>query len=69
MLLGAPGLTTRSKDATRGSWHRYYRSILTTSNKKHAFNSMATPTKLRNLALCMSGPLSLERSSKASCMC
>ena len=22
-LLGAPGLTTRSKDATRGSWHRY----------------------------------------------
>ena len=21
-LLGAPGLTTRSKDATRGSWHR-----------------------------------------------
>ena len=27
----APGLTTRSKDATRGSWTR---SILTTSNKK-----------------------------------
>ena len=25
MLLGAPGLTTRSKD-TRGSWHRYERS-------------------------------------------
>ena len=23
-LLGAPGLTTRSKDATRGSWHSYY---------------------------------------------
>ena len=22
-LLGAPDLTTRSKDATRGSWHRY----------------------------------------------
>ena len=22
-LLGALGLTTRSKDATRGSWHRY----------------------------------------------
>ena len=22
-LLGAPGLSTRSKDATRGSWHRY----------------------------------------------
>ena len=22
-LLGAPGLTTRSKDATRGSWHCY----------------------------------------------
>ena len=22
-LLGAPGHTTRSKDATRGSWHRY----------------------------------------------
>ena len=22
-LLGAPGLTTSSKDATRGSWHRY----------------------------------------------
>ena len=22
-LLGAPGLATRSKDATRGSWHRY----------------------------------------------
>ena len=22
-LLGAPSLTTRSKDATRGSWHRY----------------------------------------------
>ena len=22
-LLGAPGLTTRSKDAARGSWHRY----------------------------------------------
>ena len=22
-LLGASGLTTRSKDATRGSWHRY----------------------------------------------
>ena len=22
-LLGAPGLTTRSKDATRGSWHRF----------------------------------------------
>ena len=22
-LLGVPGLTTRSKDATRGSWHRY----------------------------------------------
>ena len=22
-LLGAPGPTTRSKDATRGSWHRY----------------------------------------------
>ena len=22
-LLVAPGLTTRSKDATRGSWHRY----------------------------------------------
>ena len=22
-LLGAPGLTTRSEDATRGSWHRY----------------------------------------------
>ena len=21
--LGVPGLTTRSKDATRGSWHRY----------------------------------------------
>ena len=21
--IGAPGLTTRSKDATRGSWHRY----------------------------------------------
>ena len=21
--LGAPGLSTRSKDATRGSWHRY----------------------------------------------
>ena len=28
-LLGAPGLTARSKDATRGSWHRYERSILT----------------------------------------
>ena len=35
-LLGAPGLTTRSKDATRGSWHRYERSVLTTSNKKPA---------------------------------
>ena len=23
MLLGAPGIATRSKDATRGSWHRY----------------------------------------------
>ena len=23
MLLGAPGIGTRSKDATRGSWHRY----------------------------------------------
>ena len=23
-LLGAPGLTTRSKHATRGSWHRYW---------------------------------------------
>ena len=33
-LLGARGLTTRSKDATRGSWHRYERSILTTRNKK-----------------------------------
>ena len=22
-LLGAPGIATRSKDATRGSWHRY----------------------------------------------
>ena len=22
-LAGAPGRTTRSKDATRGSWHRY----------------------------------------------
>ena len=22
-LLGAPGLTTRSKDTTRGSWHRF----------------------------------------------
>ena len=22
-LLGAPGLTTKSKDATRGSWHCY----------------------------------------------
>ena len=23
-LLGAPGLTAKSKDATRVSWHRYY---------------------------------------------
>ena len=23
MLLGAPGIGTRSKDATRGFWHRY----------------------------------------------
>ena len=22
-LLGAPGLTTRIKDGSRGSWHRY----------------------------------------------
>ena len=22
-LLGAPGIATRSKEATRGSWHRY----------------------------------------------
>ena len=22
-LLGAPGIATRNKDATRGSWHRY----------------------------------------------
>ena len=22
-LIGAPGIATRSKDATRGSWHRY----------------------------------------------
>ena len=23
MLLGAPGIATRTKDAARGSWHRY----------------------------------------------
>ena len=23
-LVGAPGIATRSKDATRGSWHRYW---------------------------------------------
>ena len=32
-LLGAPGIATRSKDATRGSWP-YYQEQEATSNKK-----------------------------------
>ena len=33
--LVAPGLTTRSKEATRGSWHRYERSKDATRGAKH----------------------------------
>ena len=38
-LLGAPGLTTRSKDATRGSWHLYIFTIV------HTMSGTTTATK------------------------
>ena len=49
MLLGAPGLTTSSKDATRGSWATVQLS-LTTSRKDSTRGSWATVQLTENLA-------------------
>ena len=38
-LLGAPGLSTRNKDATRGSWHRYYEQEATSNIVHQRFTS------------------------------